>query len=55
MLLTEYQRKEFENLSKPLIKFIVDNFDPHTIIIVECDGSQIKTGEYGFHTAEFIN
>ena len=48
------QRKEFEELSKPLIKWLNDNMNPHCKIIIECDSAELISGEYCFPTDEFI-
>jgi hypothetical protein len=45
---------EFVNLSKPLIKYLNDNFNPHTKIIIEADGAEIVSGEMSYRTEEFI-
>jgi len=50
----ENKRKEFETLAKPLIKFINDNCNPHTKIIIETDSAEIVSGECAFFTKEFI-
>ena len=52
--LTKEQREEFEKLSKPLIKFLNDNLDPHCKIIIECDYAEILSGLCGIPTDEFI-
>jgi hypothetical protein len=52
--MTEKDRKKFEKLSKPLIKFINDKFNPHTKIIIDCDSAEIVVGEASFRTDEFI-
>jgi hypothetical protein len=47
-------REEFEALSKPLIKFLNDNFNPHSKIIIEPDGAEVVSGEMSVRTQEFI-
>lgn len=34
MILTKEQQKEFSELSKPLMKFLNNNFHPHITVIV---------------------
>ena len=50
----EEKRKEFEALAKPLIKFLNDNTNPHTKIIIDCTSGEIVSGETAFYTKEFI-
>jgi hypothetical protein len=45
---------EFEKLSKPLIEFLNDNFNPHTKILITDDNAEILSGECSIHTKEFI-
>ena len=52
--MNEELRKMFEELSKPLIKFINDYYNPHTKIIIDCDSSEIVVGDASFRTEEFI-
>ena len=53
--LTEAQKNQFEELAKPLIKFIAENLHPHTKIIVENYYAEIVEGVSVFSTNEFIN
>lgn len=52
----EYDVKtlEFEELAKPLIKFLCDNYNPHARIIISLDSAELLSGEMGLHTNEFI-
>jgi len=52
--LSKEQLDEFELLAKPLIKFINDNSNPHTQIIIDCNSAQILSGLAGINTDEFI-
>ena len=47
--------QEFEQLSKPLIKWLNDNQDPHTKIIIDCVSAEVVSGKMVIHTEEFIN
>jgi hypothetical protein len=51
--LTKEQKKEFENLAWPLIKFINDNFNPHTSIIIDNTSAEIMEGVASYRTEEF--
>lgn len=48
------KRKEFEALAKPLIKFLNDNWHPHTKIIIDSTTAEIVTGEMSIYTEEFL-
>ena len=50
----EEKRAEFEELSRPLIKFLNDNFDPHTQICIDTDHSEIVSGLMSFRTEDYI-
>jgi hypothetical protein len=53
-MLTAEKRNEFQELSKPLIKWLNDNTDPHAVIIIEPDMARLFSGEIGFPTQEYI-
>ncbi len=46
--------EEFMNLAKPLIKFINDNFNPRTQMILTSTNAEIVSGQMGFTTEEFL-
>lgn len=46
--------EEFEELSKPLIKFLNDTFNPHTKIIIDTTSAEIVSGECAFYTEEYV-
>lgn len=50
----EEKRKIFEELSRPLIKFLNDNFPPHTTIIITTDHAEVMGGLAAFSTEEYI-
>ena len=39
--ITQEQLNELEELSKPLIKYLNENYNPHTIIIVDFSSAEI--------------
>lgn len=39
--------KEFERLVTPLYKWLQDNYDPHTSIIIECGYAKIVVDTMG--------
>ncbi len=52
--MTDAQRKEFEQLSRPLIAWLNDNFHPHTQIVVTPDSAEIWEGQGNFLTKDYI-
>lgn len=52
----EKERKsiEFNDLTRPLIKYINDNYDPHTKIIIETTSAELVSGIIGTYTEEHI-
>lgn len=41
MILTKEQAEQLLEASKPLMKFLAENFHPHVIVLVENDNAQI--------------
>ena len=54
MILTKKQIKEFEEASKPLIKFLNDNCHPHVAVIVTSTDAEILEGSASIKCEEFI-
>lgn len=50
----EEKRKDFEAAAKPLLKFLNDNYNPHTTVIVTPTGAEVLSGELVFDTTEFV-
>lgn len=48
-------QKEFMTLSMPLIKFINDNYDPQTAIIITSSTAELLDGKMGFAMDEYVN
>ncbi|HFF0357519.1 TPA: hypothetical protein ACGA65_001034 [Klebsiella quasipneumoniae] len=44
----------FEDVVKPVIKWLNENANPHTSVIIDATSAQLLTGEIGIHTEEFI-
>ncbi len=44
----------FEDVVKPVIKWLNDNANPHASIIVDCTSAELLTGEIGVNTKEFL-
>lgn len=54
MLNTKEKRDEFIKLAEPLIKFLNDNTNPHTTIIISTNHAEVLSGEMAHRTDRFI-
>lgn len=54
MILSKEQLEQFEEASKPLVKFLCDNFHPHVTVIVQPCGVEILEGSASVKIEEFI-
>lgn len=54
MIFDNTKQNEFAEATKPLIKFIADNFHPHVTVIVDCSSAEMLEGICSFRTEEFI-
>lgn len=52
-MLTTKQMSEFEDLAKPLIKWLNKNGNPHSSIKIEVDSATLYMGLYSIYTPEF--
>jgi len=50
----EKKMNEFKEAAKPLMKYLADNFHPHTSVIVDSTRAQLLEGVRAFKTEEFI-
>jgi len=44
---------EFKELTKPLIKWLNENYHPHAKIIIETGSAEVVEGSIGFPCAEY--
>lgn len=51
---TEEQRAEFERLARPLIKYLNDNCNPHTSIIITPTSAELSIGNVAFFTQDYV-
>jgi hypothetical protein len=51
---TDQQRSEFEKITRPAIKWLNDNCNPHMSIEIDSDHAELKSGEICFHTEEYL-
>ena len=52
--MSEAMRQEFSDLVKPLIKYLNDNHNPHSKIIIDTTSAEVVSGDYSIVTKEFI-
>lgn len=53
-MMTEAQIKKFQELVKPVMKFLCEEFHPHVTVIIEPTHAEIVEGLASFPTAEFL-
>ena len=53
-MLNEKQRKEFEEVSRPLMEFLSNNFHPHIKVTIDYSSVEILEGVYSFRTEDYI-
>jgi len=53
MKLSEEQKKEFETIVKPLIKFLNNNCHPHVSVIVDNCSAELLEGVCSYRTEEY--
>lgn len=44
----------FEEAAKPLIKWLVENVNPHSTAVVDCTGAVLYSAEKSFQTEEYL-
>lgn len=54
MIISEEERKEFEEAARPLIKFLNEHCDPHAVVIVDAMHANLHNGVCGFVTEDYI-
>ena len=50
----EDKQKTFEELAKPLIKWLNENTNPHSKIIIDSTSAELVSGEMAINTNEFL-
>lgn len=53
MIISEEQRIQFTEISKPLIKWLNDNCDPHATVVVDNTKSELMYGVCAHRTEEY--
>ena len=46
--------RQLESLAKPLVRFLNDNFNPHSEIIIDCSCARIVSSECSVLITEYI-
>lgn len=54
MIITKEQMAQFEEVSKPLVKFLNDNCHPHVYVIVSPTSAELMDGISRVKIEEFI-
>lgn len=52
--MTKEQTQSFEQASKPLVKWLNENCNPHSKVIVVTNGAELVSGEHIAKIEEFI-
>lgn len=52
--LSKEKMEEFEKLTRPVIKFLNDNFHPHVEVIISPSSAEILEGVFYFPTKDYI-
>ena len=53
MILSEEQKKEFEAIVRPLIKWLNDNCHPHVTVVADCSHAELSEGVNSFATEDY--
>lgn len=48
------QREEFEEITKPVIKWLCENYHPHVAVVIDPTSAVLYEGEIGFTTHEYV-
>ncbi len=54
MIADEKQRKEFEALVRPVIKFLCDNYHPHVEVVITPTRAELLEGVCSIVTTDYI-
>ena len=53
MILSKEQLKTFEEVARPMIKWINDNCDPHATVTTDCNHAELLEGVASFRTKDY--
>lgn len=51
---TDRKRQDFEELARPLVKWLNENYHPHVVVHIEPTGAQLYEGIIGVPVMDFI-
>lgn len=54
MILTEQQRKEFETVTRPVIKWLNENCHPHVTATIEPTRAELSEGVCAYPTNDYV-
>lgn len=52
--MTKEQAEQFNEAVRPLMKWLAENTNPHTLVIVTSTDAELVSGEMTYHTEEFL-
>ena len=55
MILNEQQRKEFEEVTRPVMKWLNDNCHPHVSVVVAPTSAELSEGVVAVRTNDYIH
>jgi hypothetical protein len=55
MKLDDKQNKEFNDVVRPVMKWISDNCHPHTHIVIDSINAELSEGVAAIHTEEYLH
>ena len=53
MILNGKQRKEFEEVVRPLIKWLNDNCHPHITVVADYSSAKLSEAAFSFRTEDY--
>lgn len=53
MILTEKQRKSYEEAVRPIIKWLNDNCHPHVTVVADCSHAELSERVNSFRTEDY--
>jgi hypothetical protein len=53
-MFTNVESAEFELLARPIIKWLNEHGNPHSVVIIDTNSAQILSGEVGIHINDYI-
>lgn len=49
-----HRTESFDSVTRPVIKYLAENYSPHTAIIIENDRATLYEGRAGFTTDDYL-